>query len=99
VADTRRKLAHAWWAIDRILGGQQRPTRFQRFIARHPLGVGLTVGTPLAGILAALSEGSTGDMVVGVCFGGAFGAVLGLTALSERYRQRRLLRLGLWDGS
>ncbi|MDG9704833.1 hypothetical protein [Streptomyces sp. DH37] len=99
MADTRRKLARAWWAADRILGGRQRPTRFQRFIARHPLGVGLTVGAPLAGISVALSEGSMGDAVIGVCFGAALGTVFGLTALSERHRQRRLLRPSLRDSS
>ncbi|MGK5497984.1 hypothetical protein [Streptomyces sp. URMC 125] len=99
MADTHRKPARAWWAVDRILGGEQRPTRFQRFIARHPLGVGLTVGAPPAGISTALSEGSTVDTVIGVCFGGALGVVFGLTALSERHRQRRLLRLGRWNGS
>lgn len=60
------------------------------------------MGVPSAAFLAALlalSEGSTGEVVAGAGFGGSFGVIYGLTALAERYRQRRLLRLGLWDGS
>jgi len=82
-----------------MLGGRQRPTRFQRLVARHPLGLGLGSGVPLAATFATFSGDSATDAVIGACFGGTFGLVYGLTALSERYRQRRLIELGLWDGS
>lgn len=82
-----------------MLGGRQRPTRFQRLVARHPLGLALVSGLPLAATFATFSGGSTADAVIGACFGSAFGLVYGLTALSERYRQHRLIELGLWDGS
>ncbi|MFE7709083.1 hypothetical protein ACFU6I_25505 [Streptomyces sp. NPDC057486] len=39
------------------------------------------------------------DTVFAVVFGLALGLVFALTAFSERFRQRRIKRLGVWDGS
>jgi hypothetical protein len=39
------------------------------------------------------------NLLVAVLFGLFLGLVFGLTAASERLRQRRLKRLGIWDGS
>lgn len=39
------------------------------------------------------------DYVIAPIGGFLLGGILGLTALYERHRQRRLRRLGLWDGS
>ncbi|AYV26427.1 hypothetical protein EES41_06795 [Streptomyces sp. ADI95-16] len=39
------------------------------------------------------------NLLFAVLCGLFLGVVLGLTAASERLRQRRLKRLGIWDGS
>ncbi|MEH0550867.1 hypothetical protein [Streptomyces sp. B21-101] len=39
------------------------------------------------------------NLLVAVLFGLFLGLVFGLTAASECLRQRRLKRLGIWDGS
>ncbi|WP_327429510.1 hypothetical protein [Streptomyces sp. NBC_01236] len=96
----QNKLKRAFWSVDRVLGGQQPPTRFQRFTARHPLGVGMCVGAPIVTLCVAESlaqHDSLGDMAIGAGLGAALGAVFGLTSLGERHRQRRLQRLGLWS--
>lgn len=94
------KLKRAFWSIDRIFGGQQPPTRSQRFSARHPLAIGLCIGVPIAALSSAAALGdhqSSGEVLLAGGLGAALGAVFGLTALGERYRQRRLQRLGLWS--
>jgi hypothetical protein len=94
------KLKRAFWSVDRILGGQQPPTRSQRFSARHPLAIGLCTGVPVAVLSAAAGlarHDSPGEILIGGGVGAALGAVFGLTALGERHRQRRLRRLGLWS--
>ena len=94
------KLTRAFWSVDRMLGGQEPPTRSQRFSARHPIGIGVCTGVPIAILGAATTledHGSWGDVLIAGGFGAAIGIVFGLTALGERYRQRRLQRLGLWS--
>ncbi|MGP4004139.1 hypothetical protein [Streptomyces sp. 8N706] len=93
---TDREPARESWTVGRVVGGQEQPTRFQLFIARHPLGVGLGVGTPLMVIFtsAALLDHAPENSVTGACFGAALGGIYGLTALGERHRQRRLGRRG-----
>ncbi|MEV3859654.1 hypothetical protein AB0J38_35775 [Streptomyces sp. NPDC050095] len=49
--------------------------------------------------LALSSDGEAADPVGAVVGGLLIGLVFGLTAFSERLRQRRLRRLGAWDGS
>ncbi|GAB3106897.1 hypothetical protein GCM10027160_03000 [Streptomyces calidiresistens] len=69
-------------------------------MARHPIGVGLCVSVPFTLFFLLLSrEEEPDDPLFAVFFGLLLGLVLGLTALSERLRQRRLKRLGIWDGS
>ncbi|MEU2182228.1 hypothetical protein [Streptomyces thermolilacinus] len=100
MANWRRSLADGFWALDRALGGQRRPTRIQKWVARHPIGTGLCVAVPFTFFLLLLSgEEEPGDPLFAVMFGLLMGLVLGLTAVSERLRQRRLKRLGVWDGS
>lgn len=90
----------AWWAADRALGGQRRPTRVQKGVARHPIGAGLGAAVPCTLFFLTLSRGEEPhDLVLAVLFGLVMGCVFGLTAASERLRQRRLKRLGLWDGT
>lgn len=95
-------LKRAFWSVDRMLGGQQSPTRSQRFSARHPLGIGVGMGMPVA-ILCVAAEledhASLGEALITGGMGAALGIIFGLTALGERYRQRRLQRLGLWSAS
>ncbi|MFJ7779247.1 DUF6404 family protein [Streptomyces yangpuensis] len=96
----QRSLVHGFWALDRAMGGQRRPTRIQKWVARHRLGTGLCVAVPTTLLLVLLSpEEGPDDPLFAVLFGLLMGLVFGLTAASERLRQRRLKRLGIWDGS
>jgi len=100
MTNRRRGLSDAFWAVDRALGGQRRPTRVQKWVARHPIGTGLAVAVPFTLFLLLLSrEDEPDDPAFAVLFGLMMGAVFGLTAVSERLRQRRLRRLGRWDGT
>ncbi|WP_398859380.1 DUF6404 family protein [Streptomyces chengmaiensis] len=100
MANWRRSLANGFWALDRALGGQRRPTRIQKWVARHPIGSGLCVAVPFTLFFLLLSrEDEPDNPLFAVMFGVLMGLVFGLTAVSERLRQRRLKRLGVWDGS
>ncbi|MFJ6569682.1 hypothetical protein ACIQNU_19885 [Streptomyces sp. NPDC091292] len=91
----RRSLADGFWAVDRALGGRLPPTRLQKWVARHPVGAGLCAGAPFTLFFLALpSEGEPSDAFFAVLFGIVMGLVFGLTALAERFRQRRLARPG-----
>lgn len=89
----------AFWAVDRFLGGERPPTRAQKFVARHPVLLTLLTGTAWAAYFLLLPGVQQSDFVIAPVGGFLLGGVFGLTALHERLRQRRLRRLGLWDGS
>ncbi|MFF2850872.1 hypothetical protein ACFVT5_31750 [Streptomyces sp. NPDC058001] len=100
MARWRRSLAEGFWALDRALGGRLPPTRLQKWVARHPVGAGLCAGVPFALFLLALSpEDEPYDVVFAILFGLAMSVVFGLTALAERFRQRRLARPETGNGS
>lgn len=100
MAKQRRSLAEAFWALDRVLGGQQPPTRLQQWVARHPVGAGLCMAVPFTLFFCVTApEGEPGSLLFAVIFGLLMGLLFGLTAVLERLRQRRLRRLGIWDGS
>jgi hypothetical protein len=94
-----RKLARAFWAVDRALGGEQPPTWVQRFTASHPLGLALSSGAAWAAFFLLLPDTQPSDLVIGPVGGILLGGIVGLTGRYEKSRQRRLLRQGLWDGS
>ncbi|MCX2926280.1 DUF6404 family protein [Streptomyces sp. NEAU-W12] len=100
-----RSLVDAFWALDRALGGQRRPTRFQKWVGRHPIKAGLCVALPPAiffGLFFWLvsDEEEPNNLLLAVIGGLLMGLIFSLfTAASERLRQRRLKRLGIWDGS
>ncbi|WP_433543817.1 hypothetical protein ACQPZG_00925 (plasmid) [Streptomyces sp. CA-294286] len=69
-------------------------------MARRPVAAGLCVAVPLTLLGLAMSrEGNTEDLLFAVSAGMVLGVVFGLSAALERLRQRRLKRLGVWDGS
>ncbi|MEW2250892.1 hypothetical protein AB0907_26625 [Streptomyces sp. NPDC006975] len=73
-------------------------------MGRHPIKAGTWVGGPVALIstvffLMVSDEAEPEDVVVAALFGLVLGLLFGLTAASERLRQRRLKRLGTGDGS
>ncbi len=88
-------LARAYWAVDRALGGQRPPTRSQMFAARRPLVVWLVAGIVWWGLFIILLEG---DVLPALGIGVLLGGLLAMFARIERGRQRRLVRLGVWDG-
>lgn len=81
-------------AVDRALGGQEPPSRLQRWAARHPVRAGLWAGVPFGVFFAVIGPGEAADglwaalggLVMAFCFGGF--------AYVERLRQRRLSRPG-----
>ncbi|MFE7359156.1 hypothetical protein ACFU8Q_40305 [Streptomyces sp. NPDC057543] len=100
MANWWRSPGHAFWALDRALGGQRRPTRIQKWVAQHPIGTGLCVAVPFTLFFLMLShEEEPDDPMFAVVFGLTLGLGFALAAASERLRQRRLKRLGIWDGS
>ncbi|MEF9904821.1 hypothetical protein [Streptomyces sp. P9-A2] len=95
-----RSLRDAYWALDRFLGGQQRPTRSQRWVARHPVKAGLCLGVPFALFFWTVTPEEEPDGFLFAVLGGLLmSSCFGLFAFVERLRQRRLRRLGIWDGS
>ncbi|SMF78390.1 hypothetical protein [Streptomyces sp. Amel2xC10] len=100
MANWKRSFVDAFWTWDQALGGQRRPTRIQKWVARHPIGAGLCAAVPVTLLCLTLSRAEEPDDRLFAVFAGlAMGVIFGLTAVSERFRQRRLKRLGLWDGS
>ncbi|WP_374985368.1 hypothetical protein [Streptomyces fradiae] len=102
MAKWRRSLAQGFWALDRVMGGEEVPTRLQRQVARHPIAAGFCVAAPFAVLFLLLSpEVGPGEFLIAALFGLLLWLVFGLTAAAERLRlrQRRLRRLGIWDGS
>ncbi|MEV6995667.1 hypothetical protein AB0N87_42190 [Streptomyces sp. NPDC093228] len=99
MSETRRRLVRAFWAVDRLLGGERPPTRTQKFAARHPVVLSLLAGAVWAAYFLLLPDVQPSDYVIAPIGGFLLGGIFGLTALHERHRQRRLRRLGLWDGS
>lgn len=100
MANWQRSLADAFGAWDRALGGQRPPTRVQKWAARHPARAGLCLAAPFTLFFLMLSRADEPDDPLFAVGGGlTLALVFGVTALSEPLRQRRLMRLGLWDGS
>ncbi|WP_327087882.1 hypothetical protein OIE66_37055 [Nonomuraea sp. NBC_01738] len=50
-----RIFADWYWRLDKLLGGDVKPHRGQRFIAAHPVRFGLVVGAAFGGFIAVLS--------------------------------------------
>lgn len=97
--ETGRRLIRTFWAVDRFLGGERPPTRTQKFAAQYPVLVTCLAGTIWAAYFLLLPGVQPSDYAIGPVGGFLLGGIFGLTALYERRRQRRLRRLGLWDGS
>nr|WP_237535369.1 hypothetical protein [Streptomyces sp. SID3343] len=96
----RRSLGDSFWAVDRLLGGQRRPTRSQKWAARHPISAGLCLAVPFALLFLVVSpERGIGSVLLAMLGGLIMGIIFTLVAGGERLRQRRLKRLGIWDGS
>lgn len=94
-----RSLGNAFWAVDRALGGQASDSD-QKWVARHPVGAGLCMAVPFAFFfLMVSSEDESDGPVVAALAGLVVWLLFALTSAGERLRQRRLTRLGLWDGS
>ncbi|MER6424723.1 hypothetical protein [Streptomyces sp. NPDC001137] len=85
--------------MDRVLGGERPPTCTQKFAARHPVVLFPLTGAVWAAYFLLLPDVQPSDYVIAPIGGFLLGGIFGLTALYERHRQRRLRRLGLWDGS
>lgn len=96
----RRAVLKGFRVVDRALGGQQHPTRLQRWGARHPLLVALCAGLPFTLFCMALSQTDEflGDLLLPPSAGLVMGSIFGLTALSERRRQNRLRSVGSQRG-
>jgi hypothetical protein len=95
VANWRRSLGDALWAVDRALGGQRRPTRIQKWVARHPISAGLCLAVPFTLFFLMVSPEDEADSPLLAMLGGLImGLLFALTAGAERLRQRRHKRLG-----
>ncbi|MFE4450639.1 hypothetical protein [Streptomyces sp. NPDC056796] len=76
------------------------PSRTQKWAARHPVAVGLCMAVPFALFFLLVSEeGADSPLFFSVLLGLGMGVIFACTALGERLRQRRLKRLGIWNGS
>ena len=65
----------------------------------HPLLLTLLAGTAWGAYFLVLPGVQSSVFVIAPVGGLLLGGIFGLTALYERHRQRRLRRLGLWNGS
>ncbi|EFE76133.1 hypothetical protein K7395_17020 [Streptomyces filamentosus] len=100
MANWKRFFVDAFWTWDQTLGGQRRPTRIQKWVARRPVRAGLCATVPVTLLCLTLSrEKEPDDLLFAVSAGLSMGVIFGLTAFAERLRQRRLKRLGIGDGS
>ncbi|MEW1718898.1 hypothetical protein [Streptomyces sp. NPDC093109] len=99
MASIGRKAKEALVTVDRLMGGQEPPTRFQLFAARHPVAVGFAVAAPLllVSLVTVLPDDGFAEALVFVGFAVALGAIFGGTAFAERLRQRRLVARGLYE--
>ncbi|MEU7698859.1 hypothetical protein ACF064_06630 [Streptomyces sp. NPDC015492] len=99
MANLRRFLGDLLSALDRALGGERRPTRLQRRVARRPIRLGLCLAVPFALFLLLVSpDDEAGNVPIAVLGGLFLGLLFSVAAGAERLRQRRLRRRGLWDG-
>ncbi|MER8042534.1 hypothetical protein [Streptomyces sp. NPDC094032] len=89
-------LVKGFWAVDRFLGGDEPPTRVQRFVGRHPLVPGVSIGLLVFAVIVVPPGTQAVDVVAGIVFGAALGLTYYGTAIGERARQRRLIRQGIW---
>jgi len=94
---TLRALVRGFWALDRRIGGNRPPTRFERFAGRHPLAPAVAIGLLFLALIAAPPGTQTVDVEVGIVGGALLGLTYYLTAIYERARQRRLIRQGVWE--
>ncbi|MFI0898383.1 hypothetical protein [Streptomyces sp. NPDC020983] len=92
-----RVLVRGFWAVDRYLGGNKPPTRFQRFVGRHPLAPAVALGVLVLALAVVPPGTQTVDVEAGFTFGTLLGLTYYLTAIYERARQRRLIRQGIWE--
>ncbi|OKJ65260.1 hypothetical protein AMK27_05525 [Streptomyces sp. CB02009] len=100
MANWWRSVGNVFWAVDRALGGERRPTSGQKWAARRPVAAGLLLAVPFTLLFLALSsEGGAVGAALAVLGGLVMGVLFALAATAERLRQRRLKRRGLWDGS
>ncbi|SHN38142.1 hypothetical protein [Actinacidiphila paucisporea] len=90
----RSGLLRAFWAVDRMLGGEQPLSRTERFVAaRHPVRLGVGVGVCWTALCTLLPGTQSLDVVVGIAGGILLGALSGFTAGYLRARQQRLQRM------
>ncbi|MFC8424119.1 hypothetical protein ACFUN7_25110 [Streptomyces sp. NPDC057236] len=99
MANWRRSLVNAFWALDRTLGGQRRPDRIQKWVGRHPIKAGLPPALFFALFFWLVSDEEEPNNLLFAMVGGlVVGLIFCLVAVTERLRQRRLKRLGIWGG-
>lgn len=90
------RVTRAYRKIDRLLGGDEPPTRTQEFAARRPAFIGLCAGLVTLAACLLLSLGGDDSGATSVAYSLLFGALMGglFTAVcfAERKRQARLNR-------
>lgn len=92
-----RALVRGFWVLDRYMGGNRPPTRFQRFVGHHPLAPAVAIGLLFLALLVMPSGTQAVDIEVGIAVGALLGLTYYLAAIYERARQRRLIRQGIWE--
>lgn len=95
----RSGLLRAFWAVDRMLGGEQPLTRAEFVAARRPVRLGVVVGVCWTAFCTLLPGTQSVDVAVGIAGGILLGALSGFTARYLRARQHRLRQVRLRNGA
>lgn len=94
MTDRLIRIRKALRTLDRLLGGEQPPSKIQQFAARHPIVVGFIAALSafLFGILISDGVSSTTMLSSSLLFGVVMGICFTVTSWGERKRQARLRR-------
>ncbi|MEU1190094.1 hypothetical protein [Streptomyces sp. NPDC005859] len=96
-----RRWEKALLAVDRVLGAGESPSRLEVAAARHPVRVGVTGGTAMAVLIAAVLSGF-GDAVVlfqAALTGAGFGLLAWAACRNARWLHAYYVRTGRYEAA
>lgn len=94
-----RRWEKALLAVDRVLGTGEPPSRVELAAARHPVRVGVTTGTVMAVLIAAVSSGFDDPVILfqATLMGAGLGLLLWAACRSTRWLHAHYVRTGRYE--